>query len=163
MASLLKRPLVAGSLVLLVVSMAYARTLFFASGDRRYVFTQSWGSEGTGPGEFKDPIGVAIGPSGDIYVTDTGNNRIQRFRPDGAFVSGWGERGDKLGQLDRPMHAVFAPDGYLYVAEYLNDRIQVFTENGKAVRALGRSGTEPGTFDAPGGVAVASNSDVYVA
>lgn len=163
MASLLKRPLIAGALMLFLISLAYARALFFASGDRRYVFTQSWGSEGTGPGEFKDPIGVAIGPSGDIYVTDTGNNRIQRFQSDGTFVTGWGERGGNLGQLDRPMHAVFGPDGYLYVAEYLNDRIQVFTEHGKAVRALGTSGSEPGMFDAPGGVAVASNSDVYVA
>ncbi len=136
MASFLKRPLVAGSLVLLLVAGTYARTLFFTSGDRRYVFVQTWGSQGRGPGEFTDPVGAAIGPSGDIYVTDTGNNRIQRFRPDGKFVAAWGEGGDELGQLDRPMHAVFGSDGYLYVAEYLNDRIQVFTENGKAVRAL---------------------------
>ena len=163
MASLLKRPLVIGSLVLLFGSVMYGRALFFTSGELRYEFVQTWGSEGTGTGEFKDPVGIAIGSSGDVYVTDTGNNRIQRFRPDGAFVSAWGEAGDALGQLDRPMHAAFGSDGYLYVAEYLNDRIQVFTENGKAVRALGTSGTEPGTFDAPGGVAVASTGDVYVA
>ena len=163
MASLLKRPLVATSLALLIVTGTYARTLFFTRGDLRYMLVQTWGSEGSEPGEFKNPVGVAIGPSGDIYVTDTGNNRIQRFRPAGAFVAVWGEGGNELGQLDRPMHAVFGPDGYLYVAEYLNDRIQIFTEGGKAVRALGTSGTEPGTFDAPGGVAVALNSDVYVA
>ena len=164
MASLLKRPLVAGSLVVvLLVAVTCTRRLFFTSGDLHYVFVQTWGSEGTGPGEFRDPIGVAIGPSGDIYVTDTGNNRIQRFSPDGRFIVAWGEGGDELGQLDRPMHSVFGPDGYLYVAEYLNDRIQVFTENGEAIRSLGTSGTEPGTFDAPGGVAVASNHAVHVA
>ena len=159
MASLLKRPLVAGSLVLLFGSVMYGRALFFTSGELRYEFVQAWGSDGTGTGEFKDPVGIAIGPSGDVYVTDTGNNRIQRFRPDGAFVSAWGEAGDALGQLDRPMHAAFGSDGYLYVAEYLNDRIQVFTEGGKAIRTLGTSGAEPGTFDAPGGVAVAGGPD----
>ena len=105
MASLIKRPLVATSLALLLVAGTYARTLFFASGDLHYVFVQTWGSEGTEPGEFRDPLGVAIGPSGDVYVTDTGNNRIQRFRPAGAFVAAWGEGGNELGQLGRPMHA----------------------------------------------------------
>ncbi len=164
MAHRLKRPVGVGALVLLLCTAWYAWTLFFASGDLRYVLVGTWGSGGTAPGEFSAPIGVAIGPAGDVYVTDSGNNRIQRFRPDGTFVATWGEVGEELGQVDRPMHAVFGPDGYLYVAEYINDRIQVFTADGEAVRALGTSGSEPGAFfDAPGGVAVARNRELVVA
>ncbi len=164
MAPLLKRPAVVGALLLLLGTAWYAETLFFASGDLRYVLVRTWGSGGTAPGEFSAPIGVAIGPAGDVYVTDSGNNRIQRFRPDGTFVATWGEVGEDLGHLDRPMHAVFGPDGYLYVAEYINDRIQIFAADGEVIRALGTSGSTPGAFfDAPGGVAVAPNRDLFVA
>jgi DNA-binding beta-propeller fold protein YncE len=39
-----------------------------------------WGSEGSGNGEFKDPSGVAIDSSDNVYVADMGNNRIQKFK-----------------------------------------------------------------------------------
>ena len=39
-----------------------------------------WGEEGTGHGQFKDPRGIAAGPTNEIYVADTGNHRIQKFR-----------------------------------------------------------------------------------
>ena len=152
-----------GALVLPLLAGWYAWTLFLTSGDLRYVLVRSWGSGGTAPGELSAPIGVAIGPAGDVYVTDSGNNRIQRFRPDGTLVAMWGGVGEELGDLDRPMHAGFGPDGYLYVAEYINDRIQIFGVNGEAIRVLGTSGSEPGAFfDAPGGVAVALNRELIV-
>ena len=86
MAHRLNRPVVVGALLLLLFTGWSAWTLFFTSGDLRYVLVRSWGSDGTAPGEFSAPIGVAIGPAGDVYVTDSGNNRIQRFRPDGTLV-----------------------------------------------------------------------------
>jgi hypothetical protein len=39
-----------------------------------------WGEEGTGPGQFDGPMGIAAGPANEIYVADTGNHRIQKFR-----------------------------------------------------------------------------------
>ena len=39
-----------------------------------------WGEEGTGPRQFKGPRGIAAGPANEIYVADTGNHRIQKFR-----------------------------------------------------------------------------------
>ena len=41
-------------------------------------FLRSWGS-GTGPGQFKHPRGVAVDASGNVYVADTGNDRIEKF------------------------------------------------------------------------------------
>jgi sugar lactone lactonase YvrE len=40
----------------------------------------AWGAPGAERGRFCRPEGVAVGPAGDIYVTDTGNDRIQQFR-----------------------------------------------------------------------------------
>lgn len=48
------------------------------------------GSPGLG-GEFRDPQGIAVNnASGDIYVVDRFNNRIQRFDSEGDFISAWG-------------------------------------------------------------------------
>ena len=47
----------------------------------------SFGSKGTGNGQFATPYGVTVGRSGKIYVADSGNNRIQIFDRTGKFVS----------------------------------------------------------------------------
>ena len=166
MADLLKRGPRAGAIVgiVAVVAAAWAvRVIFLPAGGLEFVPQVAWGGSGDAPGRFAGPIGVAVGPAGDVYVTDSGNDRIQRFRPDGTLVAVWGGTGDGLGQLRRPMHASFGAEGNLYVAEYLNDRIQVFTPEGVALRAVGDGGTGPGEFDSPGGVAVAPAGDLYVA
>jgi len=42
---------------------------------------------------FNNPFGIAIGESGNIYVADTGNNRIQKFTPEGTLIYPMGKRG----------------------------------------------------------------------
>ena len=59
----------------------------------------SFGSAGSGDGQFKEPTGVAVNGSseplvepaaGDVYVLDTGNNRVERFSSAGVFIAAWG-------------------------------------------------------------------------
>jgi len=40
-----------------------------------------WGREGGGEGEFRRPMGIAVGPDGSVYVADSHNNRVQKFAP----------------------------------------------------------------------------------
>ena len=46
----------------------------------------SWGSLGSGPGQFDTPHGIAVSPDDEIYVADRGNRRIQVFEPDGTYI-----------------------------------------------------------------------------
>jgi len=82
------------------------------------------------PGQFFGPRYLAISPSGDVYVSDTGNKRIQRFKPDGTFVSVFGTGGAGPGQFEEPMGLAFDAQGNLYVADTWNRRIQKLSADG---------------------------------
>jgi hypothetical protein len=57
------------------------------------------GSKGTADGQFKTPHSLAVDPFGNIYVGDTGNKRIQKFSPNGTFLTSWGSAGTANGQF----------------------------------------------------------------
>ncbi|MEN6343108.1 MAG: PKD domain-containing protein, partial [Methanospirillum sp.] len=84
------------------------------------------GTTGSGDGEFSGPSGITVDRHGDIYVADTGNHRIQKFRPDGTFVAKWGTHGSGNGQFDHPDDVDVDPAGNVYVADVWNNRVQKF-------------------------------------
>lgn len=49
------------------------------------VFVKSWGSRGTGPGQFGSVLAIAVDARGNVYAADGGNRRIQMFDNDGTF------------------------------------------------------------------------------
>ena len=93
-------------------------------------YDSQWGGQGTGNGQFDFPEGVAVAPSGDIYVADTANNRIQHFDASGNFIGKWGSPGNQTGQFDRPVGVTVDQAGNVYVAEYGNNRVQKFAPTG---------------------------------
>lgn len=82
---------------------------------------------GAGPSQFKGATDLAVdNRSGDIYVVDGGNNRVQRFDRDGRFISEFGSAGRGNGQFDRPYGIACDKEGYLFVSDTGNKRIQKF-------------------------------------
>jgi DNA-binding beta-propeller fold protein YncE len=79
------------------------------------VYLTQWGSFGTGDGQFDSPRGVATDATGNVYVADYNNHRIQKFTSAGTYVTQWGSRGSGNGQFTYP-HGV-ATDA-LYVVNY---------------------------------------------
>lgn len=127
-----------------------------------YEWERSWGSPGSGPGEFQGPIGVVVDDSGFVYVSDSGNDRIQKFTARGKFVGGWGGTGTEPGQLRRPMHMALVEDTLLHVAEYLNDRIQIFGPSGALLGTVDEdTATTDGALDAPAGVGRTPGGDEF--
>ncbi len=135
---------------------------------------QTWGAyasidpnnPGAAPGgTFNEPWGVAVGPDGSVYVADTWNHRIQKFTPDGQFITMWGT----FGQAETP-NAFWGPrgvavdsNGHVYVSDTGNKRIVVFDENGNYITQIGSSGFDIGQFDEPVGVALDQQGNLYVA
>jgi len=54
---------------------------------------------GSDYGQFNTISGVAVDGSGNVYVADAGNYRIQKFTPDGIFITAWGSKGSEDGQF----------------------------------------------------------------
>jgi len=63
---------------------------------------RTFGSPGSGDGQFNSPWGVALDSSGNIYVSDSGNNRVQKFDSAGTFLSQFGGLGSGNGQFSSP-------------------------------------------------------------
>jgi NHL repeat len=109
------------------------------------------------------PSRVAVDASGNAFVTDTGNNRIQEFDSSGSFVRKWGAVGTNNGQLAAPQGIAANASGNVYVADTGNNRIQEFSSSGAFITKWGTVGTGNGQFAAPEGVAIDSSGNVYVA
>ncbi len=84
-----------------------------------------------GAGPFNRPTNVALGPNGDVYVTDGyGNARVHRFSAGGQLIRSWGEPGTGPGQFYLPHGICIDADGRVLVADRENDRIQIFDLEG---------------------------------
>ncbi len=120
-------------------------------------------SNGSGDGQFSAPQDVAVDGSGNVYVAESGNNRIQKFDSSGNFLLKWGTPGFGDGQFNQPTGVAVDSSGNVYVADKYNDRIQKFDSNGNFLFPWGTNGSSDGQFSASRSVAVDSSGNVYVA
>ena len=108
-------------------------------------------------GPFNGCTDIAIGPGGDIFVSDGyGNCRVHHFSPSGTLLNSWGEVGSGPGQFRLPHGIALTPDGRLLVADRENDRIQIFRTDGSYLGEW--SGVQR-----PSGLAFTPQGDVVVA
>jgi hypothetical protein len=93
-------------------------------------------ASGSEPGEFNQPYDVAV--DGDsVYVTDTGNNRLQVFGLNGAFKEAFGGYGTDLGQFSAPKGVTRGADTNLYVTDSGNNRIVLISGSDSLLRIPG--------------------------
>jgi DNA-binding beta-propeller fold protein YncE len=116
----------------------------------------------TSPGDFAAPQNVAVDSEGNVYVTDTLNNRVEIFDADGNFISTFGKNGDGPGSFTRPKGIAIDSDGHIWVADEVQDRLQVFNREGQLLTYIGMGhGNLPGQFEALVGVAIDKQNHVF--
>jgi peptidylamidoglycolate lyase len=139
-----------------------ARVLKFAADGR---LLQTWGTPGTGPGEFDLPHGIAIDAAGRVLVADRSNARIQVFDQSGRFLAQW-----QSARLGRPYAVDPSLDGRVFVAdggdqpEAPPDRsgVAITDGDGHVLDRFGRFGNQDGQFRLAHDLAVAGDGAVYV-
>lgn len=127
----------------------------------------AWGKfgfawRGADMGRFDVPWGLATDQEGNIYVSDTSNSRIQKFKSDGTPLMKWGRDGSFDGAFFFPRGIAVDFVGNIYVADEGNHRIQKFDSRGSFLAKWGKEGSGPGQFKSPWGVACDALGNVYV-
>ena len=125
-------------------------------------FSSSFGSAGSGNGQFSYPWDVAFDSTGNVYVADSDNHRIQVFTAKGQFLRNFGKQGSGNGELNFPTSISIDSEDVVYVTEDNNHRVSVFTCEGKFLTSFGTKGNGPGQFVNPRGIAVDKNGVVYI-
>lgn len=154
-----------------------------AKANNRGEWVASWGSLGSGPGQFDTPHGIAVGPRDEVFVADRGNRRIQVFDTAGKFIRQF--------TIDIPVPADFkapigaaptnlttgslapgAPDALcmtpgpnpvLFVGDLYPSRIYKVSLEGKLLGVYGRPGKNLGEFAWIHAIACPSENELWVA
>jgi streptogramin lyase len=122
----------------------------------------SFGTGGSGAGQFNALRGVGVGTNGTVYVTDALNYRVQHFTSNGIFMNLWGSSGLGAGQLNAPLDLAVDGSNNVFVADTYNNRIQRFGGNGAFLSQWGSAGSGTGQFSQPRCLAVDRAGNVYV-
>jgi hypothetical protein len=122
---------------------------------QQYCFDFQWGSQGTGNGQFIRPHDVVFDSSGVVYVLDRSRADVQKFTPDGQFISKFGSAGSDPGEFLEPYSMLIDPANNLYIVDKGNDRIQKLTTNGIPLLAVGG-------FSTPEDMAMDRDGNFYV-
>ena len=131
----------------------------YSSTDGKFLF--EFGKRGENDGEFNFPTNLFI-RNGKLYVTDTGNFRIQIFDLEGKFLKKLGEVGDGPGQLARPRGVATDSEGHIYVVDAAFDNFQIFDEEGRLYLFVGAAGHRPGYFWLPAGIHIDDQDKIYI-
>jgi DNA-binding beta-propeller fold protein YncE len=128
-------------------------------GERKFTF----GSKGDGKGKFNRPVGIDISRTGRVFISDTGNRRIQVFDLSGGFINMFPV---KAGVGEKPSDPVdvlaSGLKGNVFVSDNDNHKIRVYDQQGALQLEWGRFGEGPGMFRYPGIMAVDEFNHVYV-
>lgn len=130
-----------------------------------YAFDVRWGGEDAA--RLNAPQGLFITAKGELFIADSGNDRIQVWDLEGKPLRNFGSFGQAAfwrdpPEFNRPTGVLVHPNGSIYVADTLNHRVVLVDASGKAVTAWGSQGMEPGLFDKPRALARDRYGNIWV-
>jgi 4-amino-4-deoxy-L-arabinose transferase-like glycosyltransferase/DNA-binding beta-propeller fold protein YncE len=118
------------------------------------------GSCGSGQGQFQSPHGITVDPQGNIWVADTGNQRVVGMNASGKFFKTFGQNGGGKGQFLQPYDLIVEPDGNLVVLDSGSQNfLQRFSQSGEFLASFGST---LGVYS-PRGLGIDRAGNIYIA
>src|SRR5262245_36374816 len=168
-----------------VMAAVFASTLALGVATAHAVLVPlgTFGSQGSGAGQFQTPVGVAVAPtSGAVFVADSGNARVQKFDANGNFVAAWGWGvtdgqahsevctancqagipGSGAGQFSNPT-SIAATQNRVYVGDAGNAVVLVFDSSGNFLATIDGTTAPQGHFSTVAGVSADVSQNLWAA
>jgi hypothetical protein len=123
------------------------------------------GEFGTALGQFYEPVGIAVGPDGSVFVADTWNSRMQQLTGDLFPLRDWEMETDWAGNFslnNKPYTAVDS-GGRIYVTDPEDSRVLIFNPDGSYLARFGVFGSDPRSLNLPTGIFIDAQNNIYVA
>lgn len=146
-------------------------------------WVKSWGSLGSGPGQFDTPHGIAVSPADEIYVADRGNRRIQVFDQEGNYIREFivdvpvdtsrgkvvygggnpnGTRGALAPGAPDALCMTPGPNPVLFIGDLYPSRIYKVSLEGVVLGVYGQPGRNLGEFGWIHAIACPSEDEIWV-
>ena len=144
--------------ILVAERYGHCISIFSPTGEK----LRSFGSQGSGQGQFYEPRGVVVDDDGNILVADC-NYCIQTFSPNLKFLKSVGSRGSNRLQFNYPSSAAIPPTAEkIAVVDLCNKRVQILNPDLTFHSSIGSQGRGNGQFNRPQDAAFDSAGNMYV-
>ena len=150
--------------LIVIFSILLIGVSFVGNGfaERAHSFDSDFGKYGiTKSGSFLSPQHLAFDSEDNLYVTDLGNARVQKFDSNGNFLLEWGSIGTESGKFGHPSGIVIY-DKFVFVVDNRNHNVQKFDLDGNFISKWGSYGSDNGFFKSPRGVTISDNEFIFV-
>jgi DNA-binding beta-propeller fold protein YncE len=117
------------------------------------------GGKGSGGGQFDSPTAIVVDGKGSVLIADTGNGRVEKFSPKGAFLRTIKVGGNERAQLSEPSGIAVDHAGNVYVADVSKQCVEKLGPDGTLIAEW--KGPDPG-FYGPRRIAIGRDDSIYV-
>lgn len=138
------------------VYVGYTRSALSTNRIEKYApdgtFLVSFGSQGSGDGQFEGVLDIETSADGRVYIVDSGNHRVQVFDSNGTFLYKFGMMGSGDGQLLSPGFLALDNIGNIYVTNFTLSfpKLQKFDNAGNFIAQIGIPISYGGVFNIGG-------------
>ena len=137
---------------LFITDIKNHRVVVLDKANHRQLYTI--GTVGSKEGELFYPTNLALGPDNNLYVSETGNFRVQKFTLEGKFIRSFGKVGTGLGQFARPKGVAVDRQGRMHVVDAAFENVQIMNSDGKVLMFYGEPGSARANLNLP--------TDIYI-